>query len=188
MQSRALSKSLNSHPLSLSFGLKLSCTLNSHALSKSLDCRPLSLSFGLKVSFALINSHALSKEFKLVNSCQSRLASNSQSCTLINSHTLSKEFELSLTLVLILSHLTLSHVLSSTLMRPQEFELSSLSLSFGLQLCTYGHYSIPFVFLSVLDKVSLLTISRCTRWLKSIFHWNTGKKLSLQYKQGTKLY
>ena len=60
--SHALSKSFNSCPLSLSFGLKLSCTLiNSNALSKSLNSRPLSLSFGLKLSCTLINSHAPSE-------------------------------------------------------------------------------------------------------------------------------
>ena len=53
-----------SSTLSVSFGLKLSCTLiNSHALSKSLtDSRPVSLPFGLcYLSCTLINSHLLTK-------------------------------------------------------------------------------------------------------------------------------
>ena len=62
INSRALSKSLNSPPLSFSFGLKLSRTfINSRALSRSLNSRPLSLSFGLKLSCTLINCRALSK-------------------------------------------------------------------------------------------------------------------------------
>ena len=100
IDSRALSKSLNSPSLSFSFGLKLSCTLiDSHSLSKSLNSRPLLLSFNLKLSCTLIDSHTFSNK---VNSRPLSFSFNLKlSCTLIDSHTFSNKFKLSSTLALV---------------------------------------------------------------------------------------
>ena len=60
-----------------------------------------------------------------------------------------------------------------------------LSRELGIE--EYDHslkYFFPSFFL--LDKTSLLKISHCIRWLKSIFLWNIDKKSSPQYTQGTR--
>lgn len=44
------------------------------------------------------------------------------------------------------------------------------------------------LFFFVAGKVLSPTANRCTRWLKSTFHWNTEKKLSQLYKQEIRSY
>ena len=151
-----LLKGFNSRPLSLSFGLKLSCTLTdshvpskswtlvhsrsrlasiSHAFSmtlilrKELNSRPLLLSFGLHLSCALTDSHVSSKSWTLVHS-RSRLASNSHALSL--NPMSAQRVELSSTLALVWPQtLTRSHWVTCLL---KELNSSPPSFSFGLSL------------------------------------------------------
>lgn len=57
---------------------------------------------------------------------------------------------------------------------------------YTLSLCINTPATVLFFF--VTGKVLSPTANRCTRWLKSTFHWNTEKKLSQLYKQEIRSY